>query len=291
MLRDQADKYTKWLMDGAFASLGSYSNTVGLYAPFNGTNSRVAVVSNWQLTYLAIPVAQHYAMTGDANALAFCEKMATLYRHILDTFGGWNIPAYHWHSCLGYGIGDDSGTGPITADAQFAGTLPGGSSVSWPGGGGLAFSVPTGSVGWTLTDGDIIILDNSGGNVLPAGGSYTADQILYARDVSGSNCNFAATLGGAALPAPTGSGTQTTGISRNGDGGPWCMPASTAANSRGTTSADSYPAQARMLMCILKALAISPDTQTVIDDIDARCDASGGIDWTTTQQWTAQNSY
>jgi hypothetical protein len=44
-------------------------------------------------------------------------------------------------------------------------------------------------------------------------------------------------------------------------------------------------------MCILKALAISPDTQTVIDDIDARCDASGGIDWTTTQQWTAQNSY
>ena len=296
-LRAQAAASSSWVINHVMPGLGTYCNTKGLWIPWDPVSGEVCRQSAFETGYFLGAAALHSQLLGDTNAASILANGSMLWSHVLATFGGWSIYQFIYHSCLGYGFsGGQLGTGPITSDAQFAATPPSGGTdlISW-GTSSPAFDCThlLGS-GWTaLNANDKIMLDSSGNNLLPTGtGNYAIDTPYYPVNISGNKCDFSLSVNGSAITAPSTSGSQNGGQSAADDGGPWCSPHSTTANTCPTgIGADSYITEVYGAMRWAKFLGISPDPSPVISDASARISAaSPPVNWNDSQQWATASS-
>jgi hypothetical protein len=297
-LQARAAAATRWLNQAVFisSSTNAYCITAGLFMPVAFVSTAFALHYVFEVAYLAGALGWYYAVSGNTDARDFLRNStATLYLYILNNYGGFgNYPEY-LHSVNGYGFeGKGTGSSPINSADQFAlGRIP--VRLDWPGS-GTAFLITPNS-GVTVTAGDKIILDPSQG--LPGGGLYAADTPYYVRDVSGNNCNLApwnGGAGGAAIAAPTGSGSQRSSAGTVGDGGPGYVPLTVAATfTVSAPSASGYMAQVLGVAQILKANGLtSPslgDLAPVISDAQTRFALNGGVNYNNALNWAMQDSY
>ncbi len=293
-LRDRYTRSMTWLVSSALPGMPSYIQNVGMWMPTTftapGVISQVCVIASWQYMFFHTTICLGHALNEDAESLSFLGYAATYYRHFFDTFGGWVLFGYYNHNVLNYN--NDTGTAPIASDANWGPQY--GPSLSWvanrtP----RAFTTTPGvSRGWTLTNGDKFIFDQSGSNAVPAGGSFARDVPYYVVGVVGQDFDLALTPGGTPITAPTNSGSQSGGGSSNGDGGPWGIPISPSTNSIPTP----YVLQVPMAPNWIQALGITSPSlgsvAAVTADMAARV-ATLGHDYSNGNniEWAPQISF
>jgi hypothetical protein len=212
--------------------LGSYLAGLGYWHPVATPGTRLEVNSGgFQYNYF-IAVMCMAAARENADAMTWLNTVSAWDSHVVNTFGGYHLYVEYDHSLILSG-GSAYGT-PITSDTNYGVRTTGMiSRVTWTTG-ATAFTMTVDTVnGYALTTGDKFIFDPD--ETLPGG--FSGNTPYYARDVSGTTCNLAATPGGTKI-TPTDSGTFQSGSGPQEDlSGPWIICAAPPAASTGFSPA------------------------------------------------------
>jgi len=283
-----------WPVNQALPNLGTYAIAKGYWTmgEFNSDNSikDVLLGESWQFFYNAHIAAWAADLYNNADCKTWAKNFATKGLYYQTTFSGWALNGYTEHNVNGSDTGASNANAMISSDAQWGPSVPG--PVTWAASSPMISLSNASSTGWTPTDGDKFLYGNFQGVIC----GYLADTPYYLKNTvntGGSNYTFdlSATVGGAALPPPSGatpSGCHTSGTFNTAFQPAYVLPQPTSVTSTGVVSANNanaYIANGRALWNRLKAQGITALDGTAVDalitDANTRMNSVGTPDWNT----------